>query len=111
MFHVDHTAAPSSRTPRRGASAAVLLCLALLLTALALTSPAEAKKVPKGFFGIAPGVVHLDSKDYKKMRKTEIETSRVWVFWKGVEPQRGEPPRWRARQERDHTDPDDLGSA
>ena len=60
MFHVDHTAAPSSRTPCRGGSAAVLLCLALLLTALALTSPAEAKKVPKGFFGIAPGVAHLD---------------------------------------------------
>ena len=89
MFHVDHTAAPSSRTPCRGGSAAVLLCLALLLTALALTSPAEAKKVPKGFFGIAPGVAHLDSKDYKKMRKTKIETCRVWVFWKSVESQRG----------------------
>ena len=118
MFHVDHTAAPSSRTPCRGGSAAVLLCLALLLTALALTSPAEAKKVPKGFFGIAPGVAHLDSKDYKKMRKTKIETSRVWVFWKSVEPQRGSLPLGRgrrsgerARQERDHSDPDDLGSA
>src|SRR6185437_7664261 len=54
--HSSAGAAASSRTPRRGAPAAVLVCLALLLTALALTSPAEAKKVPKGFFGIAPGV-------------------------------------------------------
>jgi polysaccharide biosynthesis protein PslG len=89
MFDACDTATPSSRTRRRGGAAAALLCLALLLTAVALTRPAEAKRVPKGFFGIAPGVAHLDSKDYEKMRKTRITTCRVWVFWKAVEPQRG----------------------
>ena len=74
--------------------------------------------MPKGFFGIAPGVSHLDSKDYKKMRKTKVKSYRVSVFWKGVEPQPG-VYQWdggrrsggRARQERDHPDPDDLGGA
>jgi len=89
MFPAHDTATPSSRTPRRGALAVVLLCLGLLLAALIPATAADAKKVPKGFFGIAPGVAHLDSKDYKKMRKAKVKTFRVSVFWKGVEPQRG----------------------
>ena len=88
MFSAHDTATPSSRTPRRWGSAVVLLCLVLFLAAMVPATVAEAK-VPKGFFGIAPGVTHLDSKDYKKMGKTKVKTFRASVSWKGVEPQQG----------------------
>ena len=90
MLDAYDSAAPTSRALRHGAgAAAVLLGLAVLLAAVALTSRAEAKKVPNGFFGIAPGVAHLDSRDYAKMGKAKIKACRVWVYWKSVEPQQG----------------------
>jgi Glycosyl hydrolase catalytic core/Beta-galactosidase len=95
MLDAHDAAATSSGASRARAASAALLCLVLLLAAAGLASPAQAKRVPNGFFGIAPGVTHLDSKDYEKMGKAKIGTCRVWVFWRAVEPQDGSY-RWDA---------------
>jgi hypothetical protein len=90
MIHAsahDDTAPSSFRTPRRGVLVAILLCLALLLTALAPMSAAEAK-VPKSFFGLAQGGA-VDLQDFQQMHKIKVRTFRLSVFWRGVEPQQG----------------------
>jgi hypothetical protein len=95
--HAD-TRRTSSRTSLRGVFAALLLSTAILLAALVPVTAADAKKVPKHFFGIAPGVAHLTAKDYKGMRKAKVKTYRVSVYWRAVEPQRN-VYRWGAIDE------------
>jgi hypothetical protein len=91
MIHAsahDDAASVSSRTLRPGACVAgLVVCLALLLTALAPTTAAQAR-VPKSFFGIASGG-SVDKTDIALMRKTKVRTFRLMVFWRAAEPSRG----------------------
>ncbi len=86
--HADTTSGGSG-TRRRGAAVAVPLCLVLLVAALAPTTAAEGKKVPKGFFGLAQGGAAADAKDYRQMAHAKVRSYRVSVIWREVEPQRG----------------------
>ena len=81
----DDTARAPAGTLRRGAFASVLLCLVLLLTALVPTSAGAA---PKRFFGLTEGGA-VTSKDYTKMRKADVKSFRLSVFWRNVEPRPG----------------------
>jgi polysaccharide biosynthesis protein PslG len=90
MFHAsahdDNAAATSSTGLRRSGVIAVVICFGLLLAAVAPTTAVEAKKVPKGFFGLAQGGV-TDAKDFKKMGDIKVRTYRLSVTWRAVEPQ------------------------
>jgi len=82
------TAPAASRALSRGASAAVLVLFVLLLTAVAPAAADAAKKVPKGFFGLAEGG-SFGLKDYQRMHKAKVRTYRPTLVWRAAEPQRG----------------------
>jgi polysaccharide biosynthesis protein PslG len=84
--HAD-TPPGSSRTSRRGPLVAALVCLGLLLTALAPATAAEAK-VPKSFFGITEGG-SLAPPDFEQMHGIKVRTFRVTISWRLTEPARG----------------------
>ncbi len=82
------TAPAASRTLQRGALTSVLVLFALLLTAMAPVGADAAKKVPKGFFGLAEGG-SFALKDYERMHKAKVGTYRPTLVWRAVEPRRG----------------------
>ncbi len=78
----------ASRTLRPAAFTSVLVLFALLLTAVTPVAADAAKKVPKGFFGLAEGG-SFGPKDYQQMHKAKVGTYRLTLAWRAVEPQRG----------------------
>lgn len=63
------------------------LFLPLLLIAAALLAPASAQAVPRGFFGIVPQT-GIGPKDLSRMRAGGVETLRMPLSWKGIQPSR-----------------------
>jgi GH35 family endo-1,4-beta-xylanase len=79
---------PLSRAARLGAFVVVLLGLALLVVALVSTTPAQAKKAPKGFFGITEGGT-TTAADYQRMGDINVRSKRFSINWKATEPRPG----------------------
>ena len=91
MTHASaHADSPldSSSPQRRGAMVAVLLCLGLLLAALAPATSAEAKRVPKSFFGITEGG-SVTASDLEQMHQIKVRTFRLTISWRLTEPAQG----------------------
>src|SRR4051794_34873833 len=79
---------PAPSKAARVALLVVLLGLALLMPGLMGTTPAHAKKAPKGFFGITEGGI-ASAADYRQMGDIKVRSKRFSIIWKAAEPRPG----------------------
>ncbi len=78
---------------RRLTALAALVIALLLAAALLLRGPADARALPRGFFGIVPQTA-IGKRDLARMRAGGVETLRIPVSWGATQPSPGGDYDW-----------------
>jgi hypothetical protein len=77
-----------------------LLVPVVLLALLAAAPAAEARKVPKGWLGVSFGPDYVEAHsgltgEFKRMRKSGVESARFAVYWVQMQPKQGSTPYFK----------------